>query len=82
MYNTPRARARQQERDAIIEGVWPGERACVMGAGAGGRRKRAHKNDKHIKKKYRTKRRTKDLDEVYLSPVLMAVCGSIDFTLN
>ncbi|CAI8014685.1 Zinc finger protein 593 [Geodia barretti] len=35
-----------------------------MGAGAGGRRKRAHKNDKHIKKKYRTKRRTKDLDEV------------------
>lgn len=28
------------------------------------RRKRVHSNDKHLKKKYRTRRRTKDLDEV------------------
>ena len=24
-----------------------------------------HKNDKHLKKKYRTKRRTKDLDQIH-----------------
>lgn len=29
------------------------------------RRKRTHKNDKHLKKKYRTKRRTKDLDQIH-----------------
>lgn len=29
------------------------------------RRKRMHKNDKHLKKKYRTKRRTKDLDQIH-----------------
>ena len=34
-----------------------------MGTGAK-RRKRTHKNDKHIKKKYRTRRREKDLDQV------------------
>ena len=28
------------------------------------RRKRVHSNDKHLKKKYRTRRRTKDLDEI------------------
>lgn len=30
------------------------------------RRKRMHKNDKHLKKKYRTKRRTKDLDQIHV----------------
>ena len=25
-----------------------------------------HKNDKHLKKKYRTKRRTKDLDQIHV----------------
>ncbi|XP_020616599.1 zinc finger protein 593-like [Orbicella faveolata] len=29
------------------------------------RRKRMHKNDKHLKKKYRTRRRTKDLDQIH-----------------
>ena len=30
------------------------------------RRKRVHKNDKHLKKKYRLKRRTKDLDQIHV----------------
>ena len=29
------------------------------------RRKRMHKNDKDLKKKYRTRRRTKDLDQIH-----------------
>lgn len=36
-----------------------------MGTGAK-RRKRTHKNDKHIKKKYRTRRREKDLDQILM----------------
>lgn len=29
------------------------------------RRKRMHKNDKHLKKKYRTRNKTKDLDQIH-----------------
>ena len=42
--------------------VWPLHHVAVeMGRV---RRKRVHHNDKHLKKKYRTRRRTKDLDEI------------------
>lgn len=32
--------------------------------GTPSRRRRCHKSDKHIRKKYRTKRKTKDIDQV------------------
>ncbi|EDO34998.1 predicted protein, partial [Nematostella vectensis] len=38
------------------------------------RKKRMHSNDKHLKKKYRTRKRTKDLDQIHedLKPVKAA----------